>query len=84
MSSGFSNMLKFISCGTRPIRRIAPSRSRVEVDAEHLDLAGSLVDQRTDDADQGGLAGAVRAEQGEEIAGRDVQLTPFSASTPLS
>jgi len=28
MSSGFSNMLKLISCGTRPSRRMAPSRSR--------------------------------------------------------
>ena len=32
-----------------------------------------LVDQRTDDADQGRLAGAVGAEQGEEIARRDLQ-----------
>ncbi len=44
-----------------------------QVDAEHLDLAAALVHQRTDDADQGRLAGAVGAEQGEEITGRDLQ-----------
>ena len=40
----------------------------VEVVAEHLHLAGGLVDQRGDDADQRGLAGTVGAQQGEEIA----------------
>ena len=38
---------------------------------------GGLVDQRTDDADQGRLAGAVRPQQGIEVAGGDVQADPL-------
>ena len=37
-------------------------------------IAAGLVDQRGDDADDGGLAGAVRPEQGEEIAFVDIQV----------
>ncbi len=39
-----------------------------QVGAEHFDLAFAEVDQGGNDADQGGLAGAIGAEQGEEIA----------------
>src|SRR6185312_2259268 len=37
----------------------------------------ALVDQRGDDADQGGLARPVRAEECEEIAGLDVEVDPL-------
>src|SRR4029079_13061412 len=46
----------------------------VDVMAEHLDLAAALVDQRGDDADCSGLAGAVRPQQREEIALFDRQV----------
>ena len=44
-----------------------------QVDAEHRDRAGAGVDQRADHPDQGRFAGPVRAEQGEEITGGNVQ-----------
>ena len=73
MSNGFSNWLKLSSCGTSPIMRIASLRSRADRRAEDARLAAGRVDQRGKDADQRRLAGAVRAEQGEEIAGLDGQ-----------
>ncbi|MNS90308.1 hypothetical protein D3C72_1243580 [compost metagenome] len=48
-----------------------------QVAAEHLHLALAEVDQGTDDADQGGLAGTVRAQQGEEVARGHFQRDPF-------
>ena len=53
---------------------LATASSRVDVVAEDLDLAAGLVDQRGDDADRGGLAGAVRPQQREEIALLHVQI----------
>lgn len=44
-----------------------------QIGAEHLDLALREVHQRADDADQGGLARPVGAEQGEKVARRNVQ-----------
>ena len=38
------------------------------------DVARRLLDERGDDADRRGLAGAVRAEQREEIALLDVEV----------
>src|SRR3546814_6881868 len=38
------------------------------------DVCSSDLDQSADDADQRGLAGAVRAEQGEDLAGPDFQV----------
>ena len=46
----------------------------VQVMAEHVDRAAGLVHQRGQDADGGGLAGAVGAEQGEEITFGNVQV----------
>jgi hypothetical protein len=61
------------SCGTRPILR---ARGAVVADdvvavGQHRPKAGA--DDAADDADQGGLAGAVGAEQGEDLAAADVQ-----------
>jgi hypothetical protein len=44
----------------------------VEAVGQHAAAAG--VDDPADDADQGGLAGAVGAEQGEDLAAVDVQV----------
>jgi hypothetical protein len=49
----------------------------VDVVAEDFDGAAGLVDQRGDDADGGGLAGAVRSEQREEIALGDLEVDGF-------
>ena len=46
----------------------------VDVVAEYRDLAAALGDERHDDADGGGLAGAVRPEQREEVALLDVEV----------
>ena len=53
---------------------LADRQLPVDVVAEHLDLAAGLVDQRSDDADCGGFAGAVRPQQREEIAFLDRQV----------
>ena len=42
--------------------------------AEDLDDATALVDQRCDDADHGGLAGAIRTQQREKIPFLDVKV----------
>ncbi|MNV83578.1 hypothetical protein D3C71_1773940 [compost metagenome] len=42
--------------------------------AEHVDRAAGLVDQGGEDADGGGLARAVGAEQGEEVAFGNIQI----------
>ena len=47
---------------------------RIDVVPEYFDLAGSLVDQGTDNADRRGLARTVRPEQGIEVAGFDVEI----------
>ena len=49
----------------------------VEVVAEHADGARGLVDQRGEDADQRGLAGAVRPEQCEEVPLLHVEIDPL-------
>ena len=77
MVNGVSNMLKLISCGTRPMQDLAASSSLVDVVTEHLDHAAGFVDQRGGDADGGGFAGAVRAEQREKIAFIDFQVDGF-------
>jgi hypothetical protein len=46
----------------------------IDIVTEHLDDAAGLVDQRGDDADGRGLAGAVRPQQGEEIALVDLEI----------
>ena len=63
MVSGVSNWLKFSSCGTTPMQDFARSSCRVQVVAKYAGGAGGLVDERGDNADQRGLAGAIGAEQ---------------------
>ena len=46
----------------------------VDVAAEDEHLPGGLGHERGDDADRRGLAGAVRAEQREEVPGLDVEV----------
>ena len=60
--------------------RNARSRSAGVV-AEHADLAGVGAAVALEDLEQGGLAGAVGAEQGEQLAAADVRSTPSSART---
>ena len=57
-----------------PMQDFASFELAVDVVAEHLDVAARLRDERGDDPDDGRLAGAVRPEQGEEIALVDLQI----------
>ncbi len=50
------------------------ARILVEIDAPDRDLARGFDHQLGHDVDQGGLAGAVRAEQAENLATRDVEI----------
>ena len=60
--------------GHQPELGLGQLQIGVDVVTEHLDLAGTLVHQRTDHADGGGLARPVRAEQGEEISLLDGEI----------
>ena len=63
-----------VSCGVTPM---PPPAGRVaRVAAEQLDPARSRPAQADEQVDQGGLAGAVRAEQADELAGADVEGDP--------
>jgi len=55
-------------------RRPRLARVPVDVDAPDPGGAGGLVDHAGQDVDQGRLAGAVRAEQAEHGAARDLQI----------
>jgi hypothetical protein len=46
------------------------------IDAEDLDLAAIPFAVALEDLDGGGLAGAIGAEQGEDLAGPDVEVDP--------
>ena len=48
--------------------------SAAPAEAEHLDLAGVRLEQPLEDLDGRRLAGAVRAEQAEALAGRDLEV----------
>ena len=52
------------------------ARIAVDVDVPDADRARGLVDQARHDVDQGRLASAVRAEQAEQRAARDVEIDP--------
>ena len=56
----------------RAERRLHPSR----VEAEHLDLARVAAPVALEDLDGRRLAGAVRAEQPEHLAGGDLEVDP--------
>ncbi|MNP01486.1 hypothetical protein D3C76_933040 [compost metagenome] len=49
-------------------------RFAVQIVAKHIDAAAGLVDQGREDANGGGFAGTVGAEQSEEITFGDVQI----------
>ena len=54
---------------------VAPAAAGVaRVGAEHLDVAGGGVAEALEHLDGGRLAGAVRAEQGEDLAARHVEV----------
>ena len=51
--------------------------------AEHLDLAGVGRPEPLEDLDRGGLAGAVRAEHAEALAGADLEVeAPDGRTSP--
>ena len=60
--------------GLEPSRDRAALRARVE--AEHGDVAGVALAVALEDLDRRRLAGAVRAEQAEDLAGRDLEVDP--------
>jgi hypothetical protein len=74
MSMGFSNTGRLTSCGTTPMHAFGTLQVAVDVVAEHAHAPAGLVHQRRDDADRGGLAGAVGAEQREEVTRLDRQV----------
>ncbi len=53
---------------------LEPGRVAIQVVAEHVNRAATLVHQRREDADGGGLAGAIGAEQREEVAFGDIEI----------
>ena len=65
--------------GRHLLRHQPDQRARGAVVANNIvavdgDLAGSRIDDAADDADQRRLAGAVRAEQSENLAAPDLQV----------
>src|SRR5690606_32990668 len=65
--------------GGQLLRHEADAGARLPVVADNVeavdgDGAGGRVDEAADDADQRRLAGAVRAEQGEDLAAIDVEV----------
>ena len=54
--------------GDEPEARLGLERLRVDVDAAHLDRAARRPEDPGDHPDGGGLAGAVRAQQAEQLA----------------
>ena len=56
--------------------RATPSGACAGSSAEHLDLAAVALAVALEDLDRGRLAGAVRAEQAEHLAGADLEVDP--------
>ena len=77
MSKTFSNWLKLSLLRHQADAGLGGFDLVVDVVAEHRDVAAGLVDQRGDDADGGGLAGAVGAEQGAELAFLHLEIDAF-------
>ena len=63
-------------CGTYPISPAHPHRLGGGVDAEDGDRPPVRLEQRGQHPDRGRLAGSVRAEQAERLAGLDHQVDP--------
>ena len=66
----------FSVCGTkaRPWRTFSWAGAGGDVGAGEADAAGVDRDEAGDGLDEGRLAGAVRAEEDEELAGRDGEV----------
>ena len=65
-----------LSWRTIPIRSRRPTLVALGVGAEHLDLAAAARPVALEDLDDRRLAGAVRAEQPEDGAARDLEVDP--------
>ena len=74
VAGGVSNASVVSSCGTSPILRARGAVVADDVVAVHRHRAARRIDDAADDVDQRGLAGAVRPEQGEDLAVRDVEI----------
>ena len=77
-----SNASVVSSCGTRPISERARAVVGDDVVAVDRDRAVARVHDAADDADQRRLAGAVGAEQRENLAAPDVEVDALSALKP--
>ena len=66
-----------------PSRWRSSRSSSAPAAAEHLDLARVRRGEPLADLDRGRLAGAVRAEQPEALAGADLEVEPSTATTSL-
>ena len=74
VSQTVSNASVASSCGTRPIRSRAARAFFADVVTVDGDRAAARVDDAADDVDQRRLAGAVRAEQTENLAAPDLEI----------
>ena len=72
------------SCGTSPIKRAGGAIVGEDVVAADGDRAGRRRHDPADDADQRGLAGAVRPEQRENLALVDVEIDALECLEPGS
>jgi hypothetical protein len=63
---------------------LSAAGDRVKVVTEHVDRAAGLVHQRGEDADGGGFAGTVGAQQGKEIAFGNVQVNALEGLEAVS
>ena len=63
------------------MRGLSASGALGDVDAEHADLAVVGRSQALEDLDGRGLAGAVRPEQPEDLARRDIEVDAVDRRT---
>ena len=55
----------------------------VDIFAEDQHLAAGFIDERGDNAEGGGFSRAIGAEQGEEVALRDIETNPVKGGEPI-
>ena len=81
-SRGVSRSRPPVDCSTMPTRLRQLEAGPLRVGAEHAHVTGVAVAEALGDLDGGRLAGAVRAEQGEALAGADVEVEPVDGGPP--